>query len=73
MARSAGNFRAVADSVETARPLCHRRHLGPGADRAAPLADTTGDLDWVVAIDSTIVRAHQHAAGAHTAGPEGDV
>jgi hypothetical protein len=28
------------------------------------LADTTGDLDWVVSVDSTIVRAHQHAAGA---------
>lgn len=27
-------------------------------------ADTTGDLDWVVSVDSTIVRAHQHAAGA---------
>ncbi|WP_174372363.1 hypothetical protein [Nocardia aobensis] len=26
-------------------------------------SDSTGDLDWVVAIDSTIVRAHQHAAG----------
>ncbi|MFF0458599.1 IS5 family transposase [Nocardia africana] len=28
------------------------------------LADTTGDLDWVVSIDSTSVRAHQPAAGA---------
>ncbi|MFK4070558.1 IS5 family transposase [Streptomyces sp. NPDC029674] len=26
-------------------------------------ADTEGDLDWIVAVDSTIVRAHQHAAG----------
>ncbi|MES4908178.1 MULTISPECIES: IS5 family transposase [unclassified Streptomyces] len=26
-------------------------------------ADAEGDLDWVVAIDSTVVRAHQHAAG----------
>ncbi|MGJ5832021.1 IS5 family transposase [Streptomyces ossamyceticus] len=25
-------------------------------------ADTAGDLDWLVQIDSTIVRAHQHAA-----------
>ncbi|MFJ8730630.1 IS5 family transposase [Streptomyces bauhiniae] len=29
-------------------------------------ADAEGDLDWVVAVDSTIVRAHQHAAGAKT-------
>ncbi len=34
------------------------------------LAGTSGDLDWVVSIDSTIVRAHQHAAGARAADPE---
>ncbi len=27
-------------------------------------ADADGDLDWLVSVDSTIVRAHQHAAGA---------
>ena len=27
-------------------------------------ADAVGDVDWLVAVDSTIVRAHQHAAGA---------
>ncbi|WP_418952736.1 IS5 family transposase [Streptomyces formicae] len=32
-------------------------------------ADADGDLDWVVAVDSTIVRAHQHAAGAPQKGP----
>ncbi|MFJ8229645.1 hypothetical protein ACIQ9E_06735 [Streptomyces sp. NPDC094448] len=32
-------------------------------------ADVEGDLDWVVAVDSTIVRAHQHAAGARQRGP----
>lgn len=31
-------------------------------------ADAEGDLDWVVAVDSTIVRAHQHAAGAREKG-----
>lgn len=31
-------------------------------------ADTAGDLDWVVAVDSTVVRAHQHAAGARQKG-----
>ncbi len=25
-------------------------------------ADAAGDIDWLVQIDSTIVRAHQHAA-----------
>jgi transposase len=32
-------------------------------------ADAEGDLDWVVAVDSTIVRAHRHAAGARKKGP----
>ena len=26
--------------------------------------DATADVDWLVAVDSTLVRAHQHAAGA---------
>ena len=32
-------------------------------------ADADGDLDWIVAVDSTVVRAHQHAAGARQKGP----
>jgi transposase len=32
-------------------------------------ADAEEDLDWVVAVDSTVVRAHQHAAGARKKGP----
>ncbi len=31
-------------------------------------ADATGDLDWKAQADSTIVRAHQHAAGARKRG-----
>lgn len=27
-------------------------------------ADADGELHWLVSVDSTIVRAHQHAAGA---------
>lgn len=47
----------------------HRRYAADGTwDRVltalVALADTTGDLDWVVSVDSTIVRVHQHAAGA---------
>nr|ARO85769.1 IS5 family transposase [Streptomyces hygroscopicus] len=34
-------------------------------------ADAEGDLEWVVAVDSTIVRAHQHAAGARPPPPLG--
>jgi transposase len=25
--------------------------------------DAAGDTDWLVSVDSTVVRAHQHAAG----------
>ncbi|CAO0825519.1 hypothetical protein SMICM17S_11944 [Streptomyces microflavus] len=32
-------------------------------------ADEEDGLDWVVSVDSTIVRAHQHAAGARKKGP----
>ncbi|MFJ6784325.1 IS5 family transposase [Streptomyces yangpuensis] len=28
-------------------------------------ADAAGEIDWDISVDSTIVRAHQHAAGAH--------
>jgi hypothetical protein len=33
------------------------------------VADSKGDIDWNINIDSTIVRAHQHAAGAPTPPP----
>ncbi|CAG7844082.1 hypothetical protein USB125703_00304 [Pseudoclavibacter triregionum] len=40
-------------------------------ERVQQLADARGELDWVCSIDSTIVRAHQHAATLprHTGGP----
>ncbi|WP_443079830.1 IS5 family transposase [Streptomyces sp. P9-A4] len=31
-------------------------------------ADAEGDLDWIASVDSTIVRAHQHAAGSRKKG-----
>jgi hypothetical protein len=32
-------------------------------------ADASGEIDWDVSVDSTVVRAHQHAAGARTDPP----
>ncbi|MFF0052280.1 IS5 family transposase [Streptomyces sp. NPDC005498] len=32
-------------------------------------ADAVGEIDWEISVDSTIVRAHQHAAGARTDPP----
>lgn len=34
-------------------------------------ADAAGEIDWDVSVDSAIVRAHQHAAGARTDPPPG--
>lgn len=31
-------------------------------------ADAVGDIDWLVSVDSAIVRAHQHAVGARKGG-----
>jgi transposase len=31
-------------------------------------SDAVGEVDWEVSVDSTIVRAHQHAAGARKKG-----
>ena len=33
-------------------------------------ADASGQLDWAVSVDSTVVRAHQHGATAKRTGPE---
>lgn len=50
-----------------------RRWAADGAfDRmlraAQAKVDAAGDVDWLVSVDSTIVRAHQHAAGARKGG-----
>ena len=31
-------------------------------------ADTAGDIEWLASVDSTVVRAHQHAAGTRKGG-----
>ncbi|MDQ1014493.1 hypothetical protein QFZ43_005797 [Streptomyces afghaniensis] len=36
-------------------------------------ADVAGEIDWDISVDSTIVRAHQHAAGARTDPPPAPV
>lgn len=50
----------------------HSRHMLWSADgtwerllqRVQAIADAAGEVDWNVNIDSTSIRAHQHAAGA---------
>ena len=31
-------------------------------------ADAVGEVEWIVSVDSSVVRAHQHAAGARKGG-----
>lgn len=54
---------AVADDLRTVPPLATRR-----GTRLQALADAAGQIVWDVSIDSTIARAHQHAAGARRNG-----
>ncbi|MGW7440752.1 IS5 family transposase [Streptomyces sp. NPDC054849] len=37
--------------------------------RVQAAADAAGEIDWDISVDSTSVRAHQHAAGARTDSP----
>ncbi|MFJ2078980.1 IS5 family transposase [Streptomyces anulatus] len=59
------------------RKTVHERHRRWSADgtwalllrRVQAEADAADDIDWDVSVDSTSVRAHQHAAGARKAPP----
>ncbi|MFJ6054848.1 hypothetical protein [Streptomyces sp. NPDC092307] len=44
-------------------------HVGTHLAALLAQADAETDLDRIVAVDSTIVRAHQHAAGARQKRP----
>ncbi|QTI43126.1 hypothetical protein JYK04_00888 [Streptomyces nojiriensis] len=49
----------------------HRLWSGDGTwerllQQVQAAADTAGEVDWNISVDSTIVRTHQHAAGART-------
>ncbi len=37
-------------------------------DRVIVKDDAVGDLEWIISVDSSVVRAHQHAAGARKKG-----
>jgi hypothetical protein len=52
----------------------HRRWSADGTwqmllSRLQAAEDAAGGIDWDVSVDSTAVRAHQHAAGARKASP----
>lgn len=37
-------------------------------DKVIVKDDSVGDVEWVISVDSSVVRAHQHAAGARKKG-----
>lgn len=52
----------------------HRLWSGDGTwerllQQVQAAADMAGEIDWDISVDSTVVRAHQHAAGARTGPP----
>ncbi|GGW86665.1 hypothetical protein GCM10010350_83810 [Streptomyces galilaeus] len=54
----------------------HRRWSADGTwamllSKVQSAEDAAGRIDWEVSVDSTAVRAHQHAAGARKAPPAG--
>jgi transposase len=66
VAGCAGLLRLLAGGVLPVPPLAAGR--GVAADRTAlrARADAVGLIGWEVSVDSTVARAHQHAAGART-------
>ena len=68
MAGSARAVWALGGGLQAVRALADRWDLGPDRGRVGTQADAAGELDWSVQVDSTVVRAHQHAAGAHKGG-----
>lgn len=63
-ARRAGPVRAVAEPVSGVPPLSACGVWDRVLDALRTLADAGGQICWEVSVDSTIARAHQHAAGA---------
>jgi hypothetical protein len=65
LARCARPLRALADLLRSLRPLAQGRHLWERLlTHAQTKSDAVGELVWLVSVDSTVVRAHQHASGA---------
>ncbi len=73
--RAADGF-GLAECAGAVRALADLLHPFPQVDGtftrilAAVQAekDAAGDIDWLVSVDSTVARAHQHAAGARKKG-----
>ena len=54
----------MEDRPSTLHPVGRRRHLARLKTEVIALAELDDDIDWDTQVDSTVVRTHQHAAGA---------
>jgi hypothetical protein len=68
VAGGAHPLRSLADGLWAGSTLAARRYLAADPHRPAAQADAKGLITWQVSVDSTVARAHQHAAGARNGG-----
>ena len=68
MAGGAGRARAVADGLWPVPALAAQRHWAQTLAALQARADPAGLITWDVSVDSTVARAHQHAARARRRG-----
>ena len=68
MARRARPLRPLADRLRPVAALAARRPWRRILTALQAQADAKGVITWQVSVDSTVTRAHQHAAGARKGG-----
>jgi hypothetical protein len=69
VAGSAALLRELENGLQPASSLGDRRVWARLLDQVRRGCDQAEGLDWTVAVDGTVVRAHQHAAGARHRSP----
>ena len=65
---TAGAVWTVGDGVRAVPPLAARRYLAQHLRAAPGRAEAKDLITWDISVDSTVCRAHQHAAGARKKG-----
>jgi hypothetical protein len=60
--------RTVGQDPRAVPPMAAERHLAADPRPAPGLAGAKGAITWDLSVDSTVCRAHQHAAGARKQG-----
>lgn len=68
LAGCAHRVRAVGLGLRPVSPVAAGRHLAAALTRLQSQADAKGAIVWDLGVDSTVCRAHQHAAGARLQG-----